>query len=821
MASESQLWWSTQYTKHSIRDLQALPIFAKFNAQRFPYARDSGKGVETFTMESAGATLEWSHKTKAEGEKFSHERSSDTWFYEKRSEEGEVAVTRRTWLSPDTEWGTIQQQYRDFQVHEEWRLRDTDRRYEKYTLEEGSKRGLRTGSTPVVEGMESWVEAYWEAGEDTEFEKVWTRPDASGGENKHQRGAYWWGEVWHKAGDSVEKKSWHTEGDRDWGHVVGEACGKSWHEKWDISKTKRSEERLAQEGERHHGFRYLRDGADWYRQEWDGLAILGIDEGAELLKKMEFVQQLDEVHVNAMDTLLRGEHSMELLLREVQSFDSEFRNLQQLRLALSKPDSNNPDALFASIREARELADQQEQLKQRMIDAAYAEKGKYCQFPALFDRLLKASMATYKTLAAALKREKEVGERVDQWTKTYEEQKRRKGLSNFDKDAMIYDDLLGMEREKNDYLAKFVGGLSQADTKQAMEQLYNIMVKHDAVSDKIIDLVQDAELKETLDGFEAKFEAINQEYRVKQDPEKLQEVLGLLLDYQPIHLHLVGRLRGYEKAEMTSELASLKGLVDESRGTASLENLRSKVRSGRSTKASPFQLVDRDLNRLLPFMLQLDKWLHAHLDTTQTALMDSLSACLKKNVDGGEPFEIIIEKAALLAEVAAALEQQASGAEETLMLQDVKLDRMLGNISQTLKEDTDLATSKDLLSQHYAEQDIQLLASKLSLVDTAVSSLPQMAAQLSAQAADLQDQEKIISMKGSEIADLTQRLGAKELYAKQLEADLLAREGDVERETEPLKARIMELEREWEARVKALEEELRKMKEGKDNPPHK
>ena len=386
---------------------------------------------------------------------------------------------------------------------------------------------------------------------------------------------------------------------------------------------------------------------------------------------------------------------------------------------------------------------------------------------------------------------------------------------------MIYDDLLGMEREKNDYLAKFVGGLSQADTKQAMEQLYNIMVKHDAVSDKIIDLVQDAELKETLDGFEAKFEAINQEYRVKQDPEKLQEVLGLLLDYQPIHLHLVGRLRGYEKAEMTSELASLKGLVDESRGTASLENLRSKVRSGRSTKASPFQLVDRDLNRLLPFMLQLDKWLHAHLDTTQTALMDSLSACLKKNVDGGEPFEIIIEKAALLAEVAAALEQQASGAEETLMLQDVKLDRMLGNISQTLKEDTDLATSKDLLSQHYAEQDIQLLASKLSLVDTAVSSLPQMAAQLSAQAADLQDQEKIISMKGSEIADLTQRLGAKELYAKQLEADLLAREGDVERETEPLKVRIMELEREWEARVKALEEELRKMKEGKDNPPHK
>lgn len=811
MASESQLWWSTQYTKHSIRDLQALPMFAKFNAQRFPYARDSGKGVETFTMEAAGATLEWSHKTKAEGEKFSHERSSDTWFYEKRYEEGEVAVTRRTWLSPDTEWGTILHRYRDFEVHEEWRLKDTDRHYERYTLEEGAKRGLRTGSTPVVEGMENWVEAYWESGEEREFEKVWARPDASGGENKHQRGSYWWGEVWHKAGDSVEKKSWHTEGDHDWGHVVGEACAKSWHEKWDISKSKRSEERLIQEGDRHHGFRYLRDGADWYRQEWDGLAILGIDEGAELLKKLEFVQQLDEVYTNAMDTLLRGEHTLELLLREAQSFDGEFQSLQQLRLSLSKPDSNEPDALFASIRAARELADQQEQLKQRMIDSAYTEKGKYSQFPVLFDRLFKASQATYKTLAAALKKDKEIGEKVQQWNRTLEEQKKRRGLSNFDKDAMVYDDLLGMEREKNEYLASLVGGLSQADTKQAMEQLYNIMVKHDAVSDKIIDLVQDAELKETLDSFESKFEAINQEYRVKQDPEKLQEELGLLLEYQPIHLHLVGRLRGYEKAEVASELASIKGLVDESRGTASLEKVRSKVRSGRSAKASPFQLVDRDLNRLIPFMLQLDKWLHAHLDAT---LLESLSNCLKKNVDAGEPFEIIIEKASLLAEAAASLEQQANIADETLLQQDLKLDRMLENINKTLKEDdTELASSRELLAQHYSEQDIQVFASKLTLIDSAVSSLPELSTLLASQASDLQDQEQIISMKGSEIAELTQRLETKELYAKQLEADLLAREGEVERETEPLKDRIGELEREWEGKVKTLEEELRRLKE--------
>ena len=803
MASEAQLWWSTQYTKYSIRDLQALPIFAKFNAQRFPYARDSGQGRETFTTESAGATIEWSHHTKPEGEKFSHETSTDTWYYEKRYTEGEVNITRRTWFNPEAEWGTIQRNYRDFLVFEEWRLKDTDRRYERYTVEEGAKRGVRTGSTPVIDGMENWVEAYWESGEESEFEKVWTRPDASGGENKHKRGPYWWGEVWHQADDHVEKKSWHTQNDRDWGHIEGKACGKAWQEKWDINKTKRSEERLIQEGERHHGFRYQRDGADWYRQEWDGLSILGIDEGAEVLKKLDFVQDLDEVYTSALDTVLRSEHTLELLLRQAQSFDTEFESLKQLRLAISKPDSNDPSALFAAIKQVRALADQQEQLKQRMIDSMYVDQGKYAQFPVMFERLFKASLASYKTLATALKKESEVEQKTEEWVKTWEQQKKRRGLGNFDKDVMAYDNLLSMEREKNDCIGKFIGGMSYAQTKEAMDKLYNIMVKHDAVSDKIVELVHDPELKETLDGFEAKFEALNQEYRLKQDAERLQDVLGLLLEYQPIHLHLVGRLRGYEKTEVASELASIKGLVDESRGTASLEKVRSKVRSGRSAKATPFQLVDRDLNRLIPFMLQLNTWLHAHLHLTQTSLIEGLSNCLQKNVDAGEPFEIIIEKASLLAEIAASLEQTASQVDETLQQHDQVLDQVLENVNKTLKEDDpDLGKNKALLGEHYAEKDLQVVSSKLAVAHSVSATLPTLTSQLASQASELQDQEKIISMKGSEIAELTQRLEAKEGYTKQLEADLLAREGQLEQETEPLKDKIA-----------ALEEELKHLKQ--------
>ena len=69
----------------------------------------------------------------------------------------------------------------------------------------------------------------------------------------------------------------------------------------------------------------------------------------------------------------------------------------------------------------------------------------------------------------------------------------------------------------------------------------------------------------------------------------------------PAHLYLVGRLRGYNKDEVTHELGDIKSAVEETKSAPSLKNTRVKVRSGRSQRDTPFQLVDRALNRLLPF----------------------------------------------------------------------------------------------------------------------------------------------------------------------------------------------------------------------------
>ena len=716
MASEAEAWWAKSYTNYSIRDLQALPIFNKFVAQHFPYKRDSGDSCETYTIEPKVKTLEWAHKTRDEGEKLWHDHSQDIWFYEHRFFEGEVHVTTQTWLDLDSEWGEITKKYKDFDIHEVWRLKESERRYERFTIEDGEKRGIRTGRLPALDGMETWAETYWEQGDETEMEKVWTRPDASGGENQHKRGSYWWGEVWHKAGEgSTEKKSWHTQGDHEWGHIVGEACAKSWNEKWDNTKEKRNEERLTQEGDRRRGFRYIRDGADWYRQEWDGLRILGLDEGIDLVKKIEFVEQLDEVMVSGHDTVLRGEHTLEMLLREAQEFEDEVESLKRERLDIPKPDTNDPEALFAAIRTERELADKQEQLKERMINAAYTDHGKYCQFYVTLERLLKASQATYKTLSQALKHDARVTSDCEGWAKTLEKQRRRRNVSNYDRDVMAFDSLLAIEKEKSDHLQKFVGGMAKTDVQKAMDSMYQIMVKHDAVSDKIVELVQDQELKQKLDSFEAQFESIHSSYSQKLDPDLLHENLALLMDYQPIHLHLVGRLRGYEKDEVTHELDDIKGAVDESRGTATLKKVRSKVRSGRGKKDSPFQLVDRDLNRIIPFVLRAEKAMRCGLEASNGDLLASLERCQSKSVDDGEPFEIIIEKAAMLAEAVGAMEGGVAGCAEAFQrLEDL-------------------------------EQEVR-------------------------------DLEEIINVKSTEISELTTRLDEKENYIRQLEFMLIDRE---------------------------------------------
>jgi hypothetical protein len=462
MASESESWWEQHYTSYSIRDLQLLPIFNRFTTMHFPFERSTDTRSETYKTDGSLDTFEWSDEVKNEGEKFSHDRSTDLWHYEHRFQEPEAHITTRAWLSPEAEWGEIEHKYFNYVLKEAWRLKGSTRKYEKTSLQGGEKRGIRVCHLPAQGGMETWTETFWEKEGESEYEKVWERPGANGGETKHSRGDHWWGEVWHQSGQHTEKKSWHTRGDKDWGHVHGESPDKVWDEKWDISKEKRDEEKLTHDGDRIYGFRYLRNGADFYKQEWDGLAILGVDEGVERLKTAEVRQDLDEICSSGHDLVLKGEHSLELMLQDAPQFRAEIEELCRDRIAIPKPNSQDVDSLLTAIRAERELSGRQEMLKQRVLTETHIAHAKCAEIHSQLEQLLLASQQGLEKLSDTLQSDS-VRKDTEDWGKHLADLIKQRGLSTMARAKLYTETLKDLEKVKSAHLDQVKGGLSADD----------------------------------------------------------------------------------------------------------------------------------------------------------------------------------------------------------------------------------------------------------------------------------------------------------------------------------------------------------------------
>jgi len=462
MASESETWWEQHYTSHSIRDLQLLPIFNRFTTMHFPFQRSTDQRSESYKMEGALDTLEWADEVKNEGEKFSHDKGSDLWHYEHRFQGPEAHITTRAWLSPEAEWGEIEHKYFNYILKEAWRLKGSTRKYERTSLQGGEKRGIRVCHLPAQGGMETWTETFWEKEGETEYEKVWERPGASGGETKHSRGDHWWGEVWHQIGQHTEKKSWHTRGDKDWGHVHGEAPGKVWDENWDISKEKRNEEKLTHDGDRISGFRYLRNGPDFYKQEWDGLAILDVKEGIERLKTAEMRQDLDEICSSGHDLVLKGEHSLELMIQDAPQFKAELEEIRRDRVAIPKPNSQDVDSLLTAIRADRDLSGRQEMLKQRVATETHISHAKCAEIHSQLELLLLSSQQGLEKLSDTLQSES-VRKDTEDWGKHLADLIKQRGLSSLARAKLYTEALKDLEQLKRSHLESVKGGLTAED----------------------------------------------------------------------------------------------------------------------------------------------------------------------------------------------------------------------------------------------------------------------------------------------------------------------------------------------------------------------
>ena len=676
MAFQVEAWWAANYNKYSIRDMQRLPVFHRFVQLHYPFERSDEDSHERFWTEDAVDKYEWTQKSKGRIEKFYHNRELKQFYYEVRYEDEESPIVICSWFQQELEWGTIERNYGDYQVQEGWKLEPPSRFYERFTVERGIRRGFKAGIFPYKGEYERWVEEIWEMEGERVLSKQWHRQGESGGETTNTKGEYTWGESWFSNTKREEQKCWHKDGEHEWGHDQGKEGPKRWDHSWDFTPEDKYEEKVSFTNGRDTGYRYWGKGADWYKQEWEGLNLLEREDRSDQLVSAKFRVRLDSLYAKEYDSTMKTQQLIDSLIPYHPQHEDRAKDLDKRRADIHVKDRESVDQLMDNIEALKDVQDDQDKLLAELF--IFTREELKNRQPKKFDfkLALDNSMLTLKEIGDILK---DTGAhdayvpKVEAWKELP-----NKDPTKLDQAKALLDELEDIKREE---LRKFKGGIPKEELERAMETLYLIMVKHDAVSDKIVELTMADDYKNQLDGMEDTFESIYKTFVEEGDPEKLHQMLNLLLEYQPIHLHLVSRIRGFKKGETEDELGRIDSAVNETKKAPSLKNTRAKVRSGKPTRETPFQTMDKNLNFLVPFFQRLLKAVDAPKED-----IDLLDTLKEKSVNTAEPVEVLMDKTKMLSEVAVRADPSVDAHDESLKQSDEYLNNYLKSTYPRLKK---------------------------------------------------------------------------------------------------------------------------------------
>ena len=671
MAFEVEAWWTANYNKYSIRDLQRLPIFHRFVQIHYPFERSDDVHHERFYVQTTETEeidiFEWTDKRSNRFERFQHAKKCNQYHYELRYRDEESPVTIKTWLQGELEWGTVVREYGTFTLQEGWRLEPPIRMYERFTEEQGIRKGFRAGINPLKGDYERWVEDVWEFGSERMFKKQWHKEGESGGETTNMHGDYTWGENWSGTPKRCEKKCWHKDGEHTWGHDTGKEPPRRWDHTWDFTPTEKYEEKVTVTSGRDTGYRYWGSKGDWYKQEWEGVKMLEREDRCEEVISAKLRERLDNLYQQELSSSLSQQQLLILLSRYLPKYTDRVTKLGTEIDSVKVQERKDVNDVLDKLEESRRIGSEQEELIKEMFGGFRDDLEMLVVFNAYFLGAMKDSMMTLEQIGKMIKDDSAYAE-YEPKVKEFEEMpggtvgKGKKGM-----------DLIGeLEKVKRQELEKFKGGIPQEEVEKAMETLYQIMVKHDAVSDKIVELTNAEDFKGQLDSMEDQFGQIHENYMQEGDPDKLHQMLNLLLEYQPIHLHLMNRLRGYTKDESNSEIGTINKAVEQTKSAPSLKNTRAKVRSGRPTRETPFQTMENHLNRFVPLLQRLLSSVDSPSSTKET-----LDTMLKKSVNSAEPVEVILEKTKILADLVPEVTPSIDKHENTLKNTDLNVNSIL------------------------------------------------------------------------------------------------------------------------------------------------
>lgn len=630
MAQEASAWWALQYQRYSIRDLNRLPVFHRFVQIHYPFELADSHAREKYSTVDEKDTYEWEDFDAKKHEVLEHDRKTGKYNYSLNYHDLESPVHIQSWWLKDLEGGSITRDYQDYQVVESWAIEADQKVYERYTEEKGVKRGFKAGIKGQNEDSETWVEEIWTHDDENQHSKAWSQLGNSGGSTETTKGDYSWGESWNSSTEGQEKKYWHKQGTRDWGHHSGSDAFRRWDHSWDFNDSKRFEEKVTVKGDRDSGYRLRGEGQDWYKQEWEGRKVVGPEEEADRIKEAGLRSRLDGLFAAELAASHTKQQSIATLASYFPEFQPKVAALASRRLAAATASHETTNELLDLLFTLRDVQNDQEKLNQEMSASIRDDAARLGSMKKTMADLMENSLTTLSEMKP--KGQLKHREEIEGWKGSHEA-----FFSQFQSGCAL---LTGLEIAKRDFLSDH-SGLGSEDIQAAMSTLYNIMVKHDAVSDKIVDITNATDFKAELDRMEDSFEAIHTGYQQDKDPRRLMDMLKLLLEYQPIHLHLVGRIRGYSREEMDKEL----GVMSEVAQGTSLKGAKAKVKGARAAKLTPFQVMDQHLNRFIPVLNDLLK-----SSSVPEAELEPLLEAGSRSVDSGEPIEVLSEKIAVIAE---------------------------------------------------------------------------------------------------------------------------------------------------------------------------
>lgn len=591
MARETETWWTGNYARYSLRNLNSMPIYATFKSVKGHFHRTEGERSEAYWTVDNCNIYEWFIQSENKGEKIGYDGWGKTWFHEMWTPEVDHHLTVKTWLKANAEWGLIIRRYPTKEVSERWTL-DKGVKTLEITEVEGTKiKTHKIGVKPLADGVDEWTVDTTEAPGESDYELKWERPAARGGETRSQRGSRISGRTWFQGDPDNEEKIWNEDTGHQWGSVKGQKGPQHYEHSWDLDGPNRLETHDYDEGHKNWGSRQRVEGPKWLKEEWEGLRPgaggPAPDYSRRLLANYEEARNALQDSESTLDRMVDAEHQAAL--------DS----LKAERNGLPTPAADNPEDIIRAISRAHGLLAEHEKLKRALVAKSKPAAPPAEDFSSLL-HTLQGLVAAHQTHLRQLSGSRVADDHLRQQASALDHKKEavKSPLSR-----VLLEETAGLLREQTGLKQEFVEKLLKepvAPVKAApagvdpavvqelkdayaasvagyMDTLYSIMIKNDSVCDTLIEALKDEETKAKLDEFESEFERIHAEFEESKDPAKLGEMLDLLLQYQPINYNMASRLHNMDPSQAEKDL---------SHHGVSMGAQRAKVRSGRPTSSA-------------------------------------------------------------------------------------------------------------------------------------------------------------------------------------------------------------------------------------------